>query len=117
MLLSELQYAQTAKSKDYVLTTEEACKVVKAYHKKLNKSLKDYPEGDQKKQIEQEISLVSQYLPKAPTKEEVEAVVEKILKNAEEKNFGKLMKQALNDLGSFADAKILSEVIKEKLQK
>ena len=116
MLLSEFQYAQTAHSKDYVLTEEEAFKVVKAYHKKLDKSLKDYPDGEQKKQIAEELSIVSSYLPKAPSKEQTEKIVNEVINTTEEKNFGKLMKSCLARLGSNADAKLVSEVIKEKLK-
>ena len=116
MLLSEFQYAQTAHSKDYVLSEEEAFKVVKAYHKKLDKSLKDYPDGEQKKQIAEELSIVSSYLPKAPSKEQTEKIVNEVINTTEEKNFGKLMKSCLARLGSNADAKLVSEVIKEKLK-
>ena len=116
MLLSEFQYTETSHSKDYVLKEEELYKIIQSYNKKLNKSLNDYPEGEQKQKIEDEINIVSSYLPKPPTRKEVEAAVEKALQESKDKNFGKLMKKTLTLLGPFADAKTVSEVIKEKLK-
>ena len=117
MILSEFQYAQTAHSKDYVLTEAESYKVIQAYHKKLKKSLKDYPEGETKSKITQEISIVEAYLPKAPSKAEVERVVEELLSTIESPAFGLVMKKALEALGQYADAKLISETIKEKFKK
>ena len=116
MLLSEFQYAQTSHSKDYVLSEDEAFKVVKAYHKKLDKSLKDYPDGDQKKKIAQELAVVSSYLPKAPSEKEVRETVDAVLSSLEKPNFGAVMRESLEKLGSFADAKLISQIIKEKLK-
>lgn len=115
MLLSEIQYAQTATSKETVLDERALLSVVARYKKKLEKSLENYPEGAQRNEITEEIKIVSEYLPKEASKEEVEQLVENLLKETEERNFGKLMKASLGKLGASANAKLVGEIIKKKL--
>ena len=115
MLLSEIQHAQTAVSKETVLDEKELLAVASRYKKKLEKSLENYPDGPQKKELLEEISIVSEYLPKEASQEDIEKIVAALLKNTEEKNFGKLMKLALEELGSSESAKLVGEILKKKL--
>ena len=57
------------------------------------------------------ISILSQYLPKQMTREEVETAVAKILSNGEFKNFGMSMKAVMNELRGKADNKLIKEVV------
>ena len=115
MLLSEIQHAQTAVSKETILGEKEFLAVASRYKKKLEKSLENYPDGLQKKELLEEISIVSEYLPKEASQEDVEKIVLALLARTEEKNFGKLMKLALEELGSSESAKLVGEILKKKL--
>jgi len=117
MLLSEVKYAQAAVNVHLELPEDEALKVVSAYHKRLSKSLDDYPEGERRDVIRGELKIVDEYLPKRASPEEVNRVVEEILKSAADRNFGPLMKEVLSRLGSGADGKLVSQILKEKLAK
>lgn len=117
MLLSELQYAQTATSKDTALDERALLNVVARYKKKLEKSLPNYPEGEQKNTIKREIAIVSEYLPKEASREEVKKMIDVVFDGTNERNFGLLMKESIKALGSSANAKVISEIIKEKLSK
>ncbi len=63
MLLSEFKYAMTAEQRVTSLDDEQALKVLKAYRKRLEKSLEAYPEGERRQEITQEIAIVDEYLP------------------------------------------------------
>lgn len=115
MLLSELQYAQTAVDASVKLDDDQALKVAASYQKKLQKALGDFPEGDKKQQILFEISIVEAYLPKRADDSAVAAVVDRVLSATADRNFGTLMKQVMAELGSLADGKTVSKVLKERL--
>jgi len=115
MVLSEIKYAQAAVSMSEELPEDAVLKVVNGYHKKLSKSLKDYPEGEQKKKIEEEIVIIEAYLPKKATEEEVGAAVDKLIQEGGDKPFGVLMKEVLAVFGTSADGGLVSKIIKSRL--
>ncbi len=117
MLLSEIKYTQAAVNVHAELPEAEVLKVVGLYHKRMLKSLDDYPEGEKRDQIRSELGIVDEYLPKRASRAEVEQVVDEILRGTEVREFGTLMKQVLARLGTAADGKIVSEVLKPRLSK
>ena len=115
MLLSEIQHAQTAISKETILDEKDLVAVTSRYKKKLEKSLENYPEGLQREELLQEIAIVSEYLPREPSQEDIEKIIDSLLAGTEEKNFGKLMKLVLHELDSSGSAKLVGELLKKKL--
>ncbi len=115
MILSEIKYAQAAVNVHQDLPEAEVQKVVATYHKRLVKSLDDYPEGEKKNQIQSEIAIVDQYLPKKAGADEVKRAIEEVLKSTSDRTFGPLMKEVLAKLGSGGDGKVVSQLLKEKL--
>lgn len=113
MILSEMQYAKTASGADgKELDDQGAIKVVAAYHKRLKKSLNDYPDGEKKDAIMFEMGIAERYLPKKASEDEVKQVVEKIMAANEGAHFGVIMKATLAELGDAADGGLVSKVIK-----
>ena len=110
MLMSELQYAKAASGDE--LSESASKKTVSSYLKRLKKSLADFPEGDKKKQILEEIKLVEEYLPQKATREETIAVVKDVMSETETFHFGKVMKTVLERMGDAGDGQIISESIK-----
>ncbi|MCX6108607.1 MAG: GatB/YqeY domain-containing protein [Proteobacteria bacterium] len=117
MLLSEIKYTQAAVNVHAELPEAEVLKVVGLYHKRMLKSLDDYPEGEKRDQIRSELGIVDEYLPKRASRAEVEQVVDEVLRGTEDREFGPLMKQVLARLGTAADGKVVSEVLKPRLAK
>ena len=117
MLLSEIKYTQAAVNVHAELPEAEVLKVVGLYHKRMLKSLDDYPEGEKRDQIRSELGIVDEYLPKRASRAEVELVVDEVLRGTEDREFGPLMKQVLARLGTAADGKVVSEVLKPRLAK
>ena len=115
MMLSELKYAKANLNAEDALPEKDAVKVVTIYHKRLVKSLDDYPEGEKRAALDSEIAVVVKYLPAKASEAEVTAVVESVLGATEERNFGLLMKDVMAQLGDTADGKMVSKVLKSKL--
>lgn len=57
------------------------------------------------------ISILSEYLPKMMTKEEVEEAVARILSEGDYPNFGVKMKLCMSELKGKADNKVIKEVV------
>jgi uncharacterized protein YqeY len=115
MMLSELKYAQAAISMSAELGDEDATKVIASYHKRLAKSLDDYPEGERRDAIRKELVIVEDYLPKKAGVEEVTKIVDAVIAGATDKTFGPLMKEVMARLGSSADGKVVSQLLKQRL--
>jgi uncharacterized protein YqeY len=115
MMLSEIKYAQAAVSMASELPDAEVLKVVTTYHKRLSKSLEDFPEGEKRDQIRAEIAIVETYLPKKASEAEIATVVAKVMAATEDRTFGTLMKQVMAELGPSADGKLVSQLLKAKL--
>ena len=68
--------------------------------------------------IEEEISILSEYLPKQLSKEEIIEIVKQVIVETEAttiKDMGKVMKGAKEKCGAAADGKTINEVVKELL--
>lgn len=115
MLLSELKYAAAAVNVHADQSEEEVLKVVSAYHKRLTKSLDDYPEGEKRDDIRKEIATVEEYLPRKAGEDEVRRVVDQVLTSTADRTFGPLMKEVLARLGGAGDGKLVSQVLKDRL--
>lgn len=115
MMLSEVKYAQAAVGMDKTLDDAAVQKVFASYHKKLAKSLDEYPEGEKRDAIRDELKIVEDYLPKKASPAEMEAVIDQVMQATSEREFGTLMKQVLAKLGGAADGKLVSEAIRKKL--
>lgn len=115
MILSEIKYAQAAVNVHQDLPEADVLKVVATYQKRLTKSLDDYPEGEKRTQIQTEIAIVDDYLPKKVGPDEVKKAIDEVLHATSERAFGPLMKEVLARLGSGGDGKVVSQLLKDKL--
>lgn len=115
MLLSEIKYAQAAVNVHEELPEDEVIKVVSVYHKRLTKSMDDYPEGERRAAIRAELKIVDDYLPKKASEAEVAAAIESVMQETEDRTFGILMKAVMAKLGTAADGKTVSGLLKSKL--
>ena len=117
MMLSEVKYAQAAVNAHQDLPEEEVVKVVSTYHKRLTKSLADFPPGERQDEIKAELDIVADYLPKKADAAQVAQVVAEVVNAASERSFGPLMKEVLTRLGGAADGKLVSQLLKDHLAK
>jgi len=113
---------QVEKDKQNELTNEQIVKIIAKEAKKRKESITDYEKGgreDLVKQIEEEISVLEEYLPKQLSQEETAEIVKKIIEKtgaSNMKDMGNVMKEAKQEIGAAADGKMLSDVVKSLLQ-
>ncbi len=115
MLLSELKYAAAQENVHSDMSQDAEIKVISTYHKRLLKSRDEFPEGEKRVAIDSELSIVENYLPKKASLQEIQGVIDEVLKATTDRQFGAVMKQVMTKLGTAADGKAVSELLKKNL--
>ncbi|TSC96270.1 MAG: hypothetical protein Athens071426_685 [Parcubacteria group bacterium Athens0714_26] len=119
MLNSALKNRQIEKGKDAVLSDEDVLQVLAKEAKKRKEANEAFAVGGRPELAEkekEELILIESYLPAQMSREEIVSAIDKILLQIEDKsNFGIVMKEVMKGLKGRADAKIISEIIKEKI--
>jgi len=104
------------------ITDDLLIDVVNKQIKMRNDSITEFKKANRMDLVEKntfELEVLQQYLPEQLTKEEVEKVIDEIfdiVKPTSQKDMGKVMKEVTPKLKGKADMKLVSEIIKEKLQ-
>ena len=112
---------QVEKDKQVELNDDEILQIIAKESKKRKDSISDYEKGgrqDLVDQINEEIHVLSEFLPKQLTNEELEEKVRIIIEKTGAttiKDMGKVMKMAKEELGATADGKAISETVKKLL--
>lgn len=112
---------QVEKDKQIELNDEQIIDIMAKELKKRKDSLTDYEASGRQDlidNIKEEINIISEYLPKQLTKEELVPIIKKIINQTAAtsiKDMGKVMKAAKEKIGAAADGKTINEVVKEQL--
>jgi len=112
---------QVEKDKQIELTDEQIIEVIAKESKKRKDSVEDYKKGgreDLVKQIEEEIQILGEYLPKQLSESEIEEIVKEVIAETGAqtlKDMGKVMKSAKEKIGAAADGKTINEIVKKIL--
>ncbi len=112
---------QVEKDKQIELTDEQIIDVIAKESKKRKDSLADYEKSGREeliKQINEEIEILAEYLPKPLSKEELEKIIEEVIKSVGAttiKEMGTVMKAVKEKVGAAADGKTINEIVKSKL--
>ena len=112
---------QVEKDKQITLDDNQIVDIIAKESKKRKDSLADYEKSGREdliSQIKEEIEILSEYLPKQLSAEELEEIVKQIIQeeNATSmKDMGKVMKAAKEKIGARADEKTINEVVKKLL--
>lgn len=112
---------QVEKDKQIELTDEQIVEIIAKETKKRKDAEIDFVNSGREDLINQnkeEISILSEYLPKQLTIEEVEEVVKSIIAETgatSMKEMGLVMKSAKEKIGAAADGKTISEAVKKLL--
>lgn len=113
---------QVEKDKHIELNDEQITEIIAKESKKRKDSLTDYEKSGREElisQINEEIEILSEYLPKPLTKEEIAEIVTEIINTTGAttmKDMGIVMKEAKAKIGPAADGKTINEIVKEKLK-
>lgn len=112
---------QIEKDKGIEVDDNKILEIIAKEVKTRNDSLEDFEKGgreDLVKQAKEEIEILSEYLPKQLTREELREKLEVIVKEVGAttiKDMGKVMKVAKEQIGTAADGRSINEVVKELL--
>lgn len=112
---------QIEKDKGIEVDDNKILEIIAKEVKTRNDSLVDFEKGGREDLVsaaKEEIAILSEYLPKQLTKEELREKIEKIVADlgaTSIKDMGKVMKEAKEQIGTAADGRSINEVVKELL--
>ena len=112
---------QVEKDKQIELDENQVLEIIAKESKKRKDSLSDYEKSGRQDlidQVKQEIEIISEYLPKQLSKEEIAEIVKQVISETGAtsiKDMGKVMKSAKEKIGPAADGKTINEVVRELL--
>lgn len=112
---------QVEKDNGVTLEDDKIIEIIAKETKKRKDGLGDYEKSGREdliKQVNEEISILQEYLPKQLSKEEIKSIVKEIIEETRAtgiKDMGKVMGVAKQKIGAAADGKTINEVVKEIL--
>ena len=90
--------------------------IVVSHAKKTKESVAMYPENSpQREEIEREIKVLEEFLPKALNESEVTRLIEEIKKSQDAPNMGSIMKELTPRIKGRFDGKLASQMVKNAL--
>lgn len=112
---------QIEKDKQISVDDNQIIEIIAKECKKRKDSLSDYEKSGREdliSQVNEEIVILSEYLPKQLSQEELEDIIKKIIEEegaTSIKDMGKVMKVAKEKIGAQSDGKTINEVVKKLL--
>ena len=112
---------QIEKDKGIEVTDDQIIEIIAKESKKRKDAAVDFEKSGREDLIVQntkELEILSTYLPKQLSKEEIEDIVKKVIDKVSAttmKDMGIVMKEAKSAIGAGADGKTINEVVKELL--
>lgn len=113
---------QVEKDKQIELNDNQVLEIIAKESKKRKDSLADYEKSGREdliNQVKEEIKIISEYLPKQLTKEEITEIVKQVIEETgatSMKDMGKVMKASKEKMGASADGKTINEVARGMLE-
>lgn len=122
LLISALhnkEIEKKGKGQDTELKDEDVIEILNREAKKRKEAFQVYSQNNRSELADKEkkeLGIIEGYLPAKLSDEETEKIVSAVLERMpEEKNFGKIMGEAMKELKGKADAGVVGEIIKKKL--
>ena len=109
--------------KKHELSDEEVIDVISKEIKSRKDSINEFKKGGREDLINKtqaEIDILSEYLPKQLTEEELNEIIDKVfseVKPESSKDMGKVMKALKPEVNGKADMGLVSKLVKEKIEK
>ena len=110
-------------NKKHELTDEEVIEVISKEIKSRKDSINEFKKGgreDLVSKTQSEIDILSEYLPKQLTMEELNEIIDRVfeeVKPISSKDMGKIMKELKPQVNGKADMGLVSKMVKEKIEK
>jgi len=111
------------KGLDRSMNEDDEMSILVSAVKKRNESIEQFKAAGRTELAEQEtkeLKIISEYLPKQLSREEAETIIVKVIQESGAsslKEMGKVMPLAMKELKGKIDSKVISEIVKQKLEK
>jgi len=120
ILLQTLKASLINRQKDLkdAYSEQEEIKVLKNELKQRQEALEQFKSASRKDLVEKnqkEIDLISEMLPEQMSEVEIEKIITVKISTAQDKSFGTIMKEVMQDLKGKADGKIVSDLVRKHL--
>ena len=119
MVTSELKNRQIDNGQA-PLSDEQVVEVLLRLEKQRKDSIAQYTEGgrvDLAETEEAELGVITEYLPKKLTEEELKTIVTEVVSASETNDFGSLMKQVMGRVKGQADGNVVRSMVQEMLSR
>jgi len=123
LLSSMIKNAEIGKGKEGgEIDDKETLKIISQSVKQRKESARQYKEGgrnDLAEKEDQELDILSNYLPQQLNAEEIKAIVDKIIaqtKSRLESDMGKVMGAAMKQMAGRADGNLVKEIVEKSLK-
>ena len=112
---------QIEKDQNIEVDDNKIMEIIAKEAKKREDALQEYKKAQREdlvNQIEEEIKVLEEYLPKKMPREELEVKIKEIIEKlgaTSMKDMGRVMKEAKEEIGLSADGKTINEIVKQML--
>ncbi len=111
------------KGLDRLMNEDDEMSILMSAAKKRKEAIEIFTKAGRMELVEQEtkeLEIISEYLPKQLSREDAEKIVENLIKQsgaASIKDMGKVMPSVMKELKGKIDSKVISEIVKQKLER
>ena len=111
------------KGLDRPMNDDDEMSILVSAVKKRNEAIEQFKAAGRNELVEQEtkeLKIISEYLPKQLSQPEAEAIIVRLIQESgasSVKEMGKVMPLAMKELKGKIDSKMISEIVKQKLEK
>ena len=112
---------QIEKDQNIEVDDNKIMEIIAKEAKKREDALQEYKKAQREdlvSQLEEEIKVLEEYLPKKMPREELEVKIKEIIEKlgaTSMKDMGRVMKEAKEEIGLSADGKTINEIVKQML--
>ncbi len=92
--------------------------IIRKQVKQMREAIDQFKQGNRLDLVEAEeakVTILEEYLPKQLDENEVEVLIQSVISETENPNFGSVMPKAMQALAGKADGKIVSEIVRRLL--
>lgn len=100
------------------LADDEVIELLRREVKRRQEAIDQFKQGqrvDLADKEDQELTVITAFLPQLMSREELETVVERVIAPMTNRDFGQVMRSVMQEVKGKADGKLVSEVVKSKL--
>lgn len=116
MVRAQLKDAQIAKMA--ALEPDDELAILQNAAKKRREAIEMYKKGGRDDLLEKEITelaIISEYLPKALTEQEIQAIIDAVIQETGAADFGKVMGKVAQQIKGRADGKVVQQMVRQRL--